>query len=150
MEYLEVLGTKLKSDFFVDLFETYDVDVVYRYDRLHEGKEDEYVASIPAMGLEFVFDSSQSLTTLFMKIVEHDGFNPFEGSDPRQAPFQTGAAAIEWAKEKSIDATHKEPQPHPVFGEIPEWVRFNLETLYIHYQFKNGAVDMVTLGQNNA
>ncbi len=56
---------------------------------------------------------------------------------------------MEWAKEKSINAIHKEPQSHPVVGEIPEWVRLNLEALYIHYQFKNGAVDMVTLGQIN-
>lgn len=84
------------------MFETYEVDVLYRYDRTHENMDDKYVAEIPEMGLEFLFDSSQHLSTIFMKKVDHNGFKPFDGHDPRSVPFQTGIEAIEWAKETKL------------------------------------------------
>ena len=150
MEYIELLGSPLKCDVLIDLFETYDVDVVYRYDRNHEGMDDEYIAEIPEMGLEFVFDASQRLTTLFMKHTAHCGFNPFEGPDPRSVTFHTGIEAMKWAKERSISSVHQEPKTDAILGEIPEWVKFNFETFYLHYQFKDGTVNMVTLQAQNA
>lgn len=67
MRYIDVIGKSLKSDFMMDLFETYDVDVIYVYDRTHEGMDDEYNASVPKLGLEFRFDQEQNVATLFMK-----------------------------------------------------------------------------------
>lgn len=150
MEYLDLLQSSLKCDVLLDLFETYDVEVVYSYDRNHENMEDEYTAEIPEMGLGFVFDSSQRLTTLFMRNVEHTGFNPFTGNDPRNVPFQNGAAAIKWASENSIDAEHREAQTDDVFGEIPEWIKLNFETFYLHYQFNDGTIDKVTMQVQDA
>ncbi|GGD62757.1 hypothetical protein [Lacimicrobium alkaliphilum] len=150
MKYIELIGISLKSDILLDLFETYDVDVVYRYDRNHEGMDDEFTAEIPDMGLEFLFNSSQELTTLFMRNVKHSGFNPFDDPDPRRVPFNTGIEAMEWAKEQSIDAQYQESKTDPLFGEIPEWVKLNFETFFIHYQFENGSVTMVTLQAQNA
>ena len=102
------------------------------------------------MGLEFAFDSSQRLTTLFMRNVEHTGFNPFTGNDPRAVPFQTGAAAIKWARENSIDVEHRQAQKDEIFGEIPEWVKLNFETFYLHYELKDGTIDKVTMQVQDA
>lgn len=150
MEYTEILGITLKSEFLIDLFETYDVEVVYRYDRHHEGTDDEYVAIIPEMGLEFLFDSSQRLTTLFMKKTDHNGYNPFKGPDPRSVQFQSGSEVMAWAKERSIDAQHQEATTDPIFGTIPEWVKLNYGKFHVHYQFNGGELEMVTLGLNRA
>jgi hypothetical protein len=38
MKYIDTIGILLKSDFLIDLFETYDVDVIYSYDRTHENR----------------------------------------------------------------------------------------------------------------
>ena len=145
MEYIDLLGSHLKNDFLLDIFETYDVEVLYRYDRNHEGMDDEYVAEIPDMGLEFLFDSAQCVKALFMKSVVHSGYNPFQGSDPRSAPFKTGIEAMEWAAERSIDAEHQESMTDEILGEIHEWVKLRYEMYSIHYQFHDGAVNMVTL-----
>lgn len=145
MEYLELLGSSLKCEVLLDLFETYDVDVVYCYDRTHEDMEDEYRAEIDEMGLEFIFDSSQRLKTLFMKKVDHNGFNPFCGSDPRGVPFNTGLEAVEWASVRSINATNQEARVDPTFGEIAEWVKLNFETFSMHYEFNGDSVEVVTL-----
>jgi hypothetical protein len=122
---------------------------VFRYDRNHEGMDDEYIAEVSEMGLEFIFDSSQRLTTLFMKNVGHTGFNPFNGFDPRTVLFKTGIEAMEWAQERSIDAIHQESRKDDIFGVIPEWVKLNFETFYIHYQFQDNSVETVTLQVQN-
>jgi len=150
MNYTDILGESLKSEFLFDLFETYDVDVIYEYDRTFENTEDEYSAKIPEMGLGFIFDASLRLTTLFMKIVKHSGYNPFEGDDPRKVSLSSGPEAMRYAKEKSIDALHQEAKTDSIFGEIPEWVKFNFKNYSIHYQFSDGGVDLVTLQLENA
>lgn len=150
MNYIGILGERLKSEFLFDLFETYDVNVIYEYDRTYENIEDEYRAEIPEMGLGFIFDSSQRLTTLFMRIVEHSGYNPFEGDDPREVSFCSGPEAMTYAKEKSIDAVHHEAKTDSFFGEIPEWVKFRFKSYSIHYQFNNDGVYLVTLQLENA
>jgi hypothetical protein len=75
MKHLDLLGTELKSDFLCDLFETYDVEVVYEYDRTHEGLGDEYRAELPELGLQFVFDEKQILKTVFVRPVTATTFN---------------------------------------------------------------------------
>jgi len=42
MNLSKFLNMSLKSDEFIELFEHYEVDVIYSYDRLHEGMEDKY------------------------------------------------------------------------------------------------------------
>ena len=139
MKYIEILEQHLKCDFLVDLFETYDVEVIYDYDRTYEGIEDEYRASIPDMGLEFIFDQNQKLKTLFMDSVEHKGYNPFEGEDPRNSPLDTAQKAIQFAKENSIILEHREKQESELFGHIPEWVKLTYKNYSVHYSYtKNG------------
>ncbi|MCP4978203.1 MAG: hypothetical protein GY931_18800 [Maribacter sp.] len=150
MNYIEVLRENLKSNFFTDLFETYDVEVRYIYDRTKEGMDDEYWAEIPDMGLEFVFDEEQNLATLFMASVSHSGFNPFSGLDPRDVPFDSGVTAMEYARENSIEAIHQEAKTDSYFGEVPEWVKFNFESFSIHYKFHDNRIDRVTLQVENA
>ena len=145
MNYIDILGEPLKSDFLIDLFETYDVDVIYTYDRTHENMEDEYRCGIPDMGLEFIFDGSQKLTTLFMTKIEHSGHNPFEGDDPRMTPFQTADEAMRFARTNSIDAMHQEANEDSFLGAIPEWVKFTFDNHSIHYQFDGTEISGVTL-----
>ncbi len=145
MKYISLLGEPIKGVFLIDLFETYDVDVTYEYDRVFENTEDEYHAAIPDMGLEFIFDASQRLMTLFMKKVEHSGHNPFSGEDPREVSFSSGGEAMSYAESMAIDALHQEAKSDPMFGEISEWVKFNFESYSVHYQFGADGLHMATL-----
>lgn len=145
MKYIDALGISLKDDFLLDLFETYEVDVSYIYDRTHEGMDDEYRAEIPEMGLVFLFNKTQCLSTIFMKIEEHSGFNPFFGTDPRNAPFKTGSDALEFAKNQTVSADHQKARKNSRWGEIPEWVKLNYGSYSMHYEFSRAGVEMVTL-----
>jgi len=150
MKYCQVLGIQIKDEFLLDLFETYDVEVLYIYDRTYEGLDDQYFAKIPAMGLEFVFDSNQKLETIFMKYVIHNGFNPFSGKDPRDVSFLSVSEALVQTDEQAIGVTHQTATSHDIFGEAPAWVKFEFESYYLHYQFKNDGVELVTLMRKNS
>lgn len=150
MKFRDLLGSQLKSDFLIELFESYDVDVIYRYDRLYEGQKDEYVAKIPELNLEFLFDSSQRLITLFMNQLGYEECSLFSESDLRGSAFSTSKEAIDFAIHNGINYEHRQAKENRIFGEIPEWVKFNFEEYFIHYQFKNGGSSRVTLQLQSA
>ena len=141
MKHIDLLGEKLKCEFLCDLFETFEVQVEYFYDRTHEGLADEYRAEIPELGLEFLFNEKQELQTLFMKPVEPSDFNPFE-EDDRLIWFQTVEEAVEYAKEHDIQYRTGQAE---FMGEEKEWVRFEHEGYSIHYEYAGTELRMVTL-----
>lgn len=145
MRYIDTIGTSLKSDFLMDLFETYDVDVIYAYDRTHEGIDDEYNALLPQLGLEFRFNQEQKLTTLFMKESRAGGVDPFMGPDPRDPPFSTGHEGVLYAEANDIEYVYKAATVNLNFGAIPEWIKFLFGSYSIHYQFGTSGITMVTL-----
>ncbi len=50
------------------LFETHDVDVLYVYDRAHEGMNDEYNASVPKLKCSFCFSIIRPLPGQHTKV----------------------------------------------------------------------------------
>jgi hypothetical protein len=142
MTHIELLGIDLKSDVLNDLFETYDVDVVYRYDRTGENLPDEYSADIPELGLEFMFDSEQKLRTLFMKDVASDGFNPFEEDETSLPKISSKAAAIRYASANEIQITQGTTD---LLGEVRDWVRFVYANYSVHYEFVESKLSMTTI-----
>lgn len=141
MKHLDLLGTDLKSEFLCDLFETYEVAVVYEYDRTHEGLADEYRAEIPELGLQFVFDEHRVLKTLFVEPVEVTTFNPFE-ADARVRLFESKAKALRYAREKGLEIAKGTAD---FMGERREWVRFEGRGYSVHYEYVDSKLSMVTL-----
>lgn len=146
MTLLELLGSNLKSDFLNDLFETYDVQVVYEYDRTHEGIADGYQAEIQDLGLQFVFDERQMLTTLFMTPVEVTTFNPFE-VDPSMHKFPTKAEAVRYARDNGLKTAEGTAE---FMGEQKDWIRFEGATHSIHYEYVDAELRLITLQTTNA
>ncbi|GAB5440516.1 MAG: hypothetical protein Fues2KO_08650 [Fuerstiella sp.] len=142
MRHLDLLGTGLKSDFLCDLFETYDVQVVYEYDRTHEGLADEYHAELPDLGLQFVFDAKQVLRTLFLRPVEVSTLNPFNPDDDRIQRFNTKADAIRYAHENGLQFSEGLAE---LMGEQKDWIRFKSDTHSIHFEFVDSELRLITL-----
>nr|CAP47552.1 putative integron gene cassette protein [uncultured bacterium] len=146
MKHLDLLGTPLKSEFLFDLLETYDIQVVYEYDRTHENLPDEYHAEIPDLGLQFVFDENQMLRTLFIKPVEITTFNPFE-EDERVRRFTSKPEVRQHAKENDVPTSEGEAN---FIGEHRDWIRLECDTHSVHYEFVDSALKMITLQTTNA
>ncbi len=147
MKYLDLLGVDLKNDVLCDLFETYDVQVVYEYDRTHEGLPDEYRAEIPDLGLQFVFDDREVFKTLFMEQVEVNTFNPFNGDDERLKRFGSKAEARQYASDNSERIAEGKAE---FMGEERDWIRFEYGGYSIHYEYVHSKLHMITIQAGSA
>ena len=141
MKYLDLLGSNLKMDILCDLFETYDTDVIYQYDRVHEGASDEFHAHVSDLGLQFIFDEQQELRTLFIEQVEINTFNPFH-TDTRIPSFHSKAEAINYAEQNEAQITEGQVD---FMGELKDWIRIDYDIYSLHYEFIDSTLKMITL-----
>ncbi|MGU5738651.1 hypothetical protein [Aeromonas caviae] len=146
MKHLEIIGEDLKSDVLNDLFETYDVYVMYRYDRTNENMPDEYVAELPELGLEFLFDSQQKLTVLFIENTQTSGFNPFE-DDESLPRFASKSDAIVHARRNGFQLSEGRAD---CLGAVRDWVRFEHEHYSVHYEFVDAKLQKITVQARDA
>ena len=144
MKYTELIGMVLKNDILCDLFETYDTQVIYEYDRTHENIDDEYYAEIKDLGLHFVFDKNQKFTTLFIHQIEIDTFTPFEDDIKI---FSSKQEALDYGK--NISQTYTEGKAD-FFGETKDWIKFQHKNYSVHYEFVNHKLKMITLQNEKA
>jgi hypothetical protein len=91
MQLLPLLGRQLKDDHVIDVLEGFDMEVVYDFDRLHEGQPDKYWASSKPVGLQLGFDAAQTLDVVFLYISSSDGFAAFSQRDIDIPIFMTAA-----------------------------------------------------------
>ena len=145
MKYIDLLGKSLKSDFLIDLLETYDTQVVYEYDRTHENLADKYHVEIADLGLRFVFDETQILQTLFVTLVDVTTFNPFDDDD-RFRVFVSKSEARQYAKDNDILTLEGQTD---FLGEHRDWIRLENASYTIHYEYIDSALTMITLQIND-
>jgi len=141
MKHPDLLRMPLKSDFFNDLFETYDFSVSYEYDRTHENMPDEYHAEFPGLGLRFVFNASQCLKTLFVKPIPIDSFNPLAPLGDVIEIFAAKADAINFASTQEIKISEGQAE---FLGESRDWIRFEYHEYSVHYEFVNSELRLIT------
>src|SRR5947209_7426131 len=92
MHLLALLGKQLKDHDVIDILDSMEMDVIYDFDRLHEGQPDKYWAASQETGIQLRFDAAQTLDTIFLYITPADGFAAFS---PRDCDVPTFATAAE-------------------------------------------------------
>ena len=142
MRYLSLLREKLKSDTVIDLLETYDMEVIYSFDRTHENLPDEYRTKCVDLGLEFRFDAAQSLHTLFIHLTDVEGFTPADLTGSDVVHFTSKPEAESYALDRGIETSQGCGR---FFGEERDWIRLEYSAHSIHYEYRNGALALVTL-----
>lgn len=147
MNLQKLLNCSLKSDDLIELFEHYEVDVVYSYDRLQEGMEDKYYGSINELGLQFSFDGHQVLKTIFIYTNGNEEFKKANLSEFKIATYDDKVSIIKYAKESGIEYTDGEAS---FLGESRAWVKLALSNYSIHYEFKEGVLGLITMQAKNA
>ena len=73
MQLLPLLGRQLKDDDVIAILEGFEMEVVYDFDRLHEGQPDKYWASSEPAGFQLGFDAGQTLYICFLHITPKIG-----------------------------------------------------------------------------
>ena len=147
MNLSKLLNCSLKSDELIELFEHYEVDVIYSYDRLHEGMEDSYYGSINELGLQFSFDEYQTLKTIFIYVDGNEEFEKANLSELEISAYDDKVSVIKFAKDNGIEHTEGEAN---FLGEIRAWAKLSLRNYSIHYEFREGILGLITLQAKNA
>jgi hypothetical protein len=111
------------------------MDVIYNFDRLHEGTPDQYSAAAPDEGFELGFDERQVLTTIWCYIRARNQFAPIEPEMVGVYSPETWADAKEYAL--SENARHSE--------NPGAWLRIERDELWVHYEFSGDVLALVTL-----
>ena len=139
MKYTNLINVKLKDDLLNDLFETYDTEVIYNYDRNQENTDDQYFAEIRELGLLFVFNQNQDFTTLFITPKISDSYNPIENNIQK---FTSKNEVLNFTERENI----KYDQGNIEFlGEIKDWIKLYYNDYSIHYEFVDQKLKMITL-----
>jgi len=142
MRYLALLREQLKSDSMLDLLETYDMEVIYSFDRTYENLPDAYWTKCLELGLELRFDADQCLKTIFIYITDADDFTPADLSNSDVIQFDSKAEAASYALKNGISAHEGCGE---FFGEERDWIRLEYDNHSVHYEYRRGSLALVTL-----
>ncbi|MCU7853409.1 MAG: hypothetical protein KZQ80_14495 [Candidatus Thiodiazotropha sp. (ex Monitilora ramsayi)] len=148
MEFAKLLGKKLKDDVVMEILEHYDMDVVYDFDRTHEGMEDVYWAASQENGFQFRFNENQLLDVIFLYMVPREGFTPIDKSEidvPIYGSFLEAKSAFE---NNGVKFTNY-PSEDPNDEWFQRWINGAHGTYTTHYEFKDKKLRMITLGLVN-
>ena len=144
MKFLPLLGKKLKDDEVIEILEGLDMDVIYEFDRLHEGQPDIYWAAAKSEGFQFRFDETQQLEVIYLHIAPDDGY---------AAVSQHNCDITFFASKQEVE-TFCEAQHLQVakgrgdfFGVSREWVRLGFASYSIHYEFHTDSLALVTISR---
>lgn len=139
MDFLPLIDHELKSDQLIEVLEAFDMQVVYDFDRLHEGADDLYWSQAPAGGFEFRFDAAQRLDVIFLYVVPRQGFAAVDAASLDVPAHASLAAARE--------AFEREGLP---FKQGEQWIKAFSRGTSRHYEFSDGALSMITLMRDSA
>jgi hypothetical protein len=134
MEFLPLIDKALKSEKIIEILDFYDMKVVYEFDRLFEGTDDEYQSRSSKDGFEFIFDATQRLATVFLYI------------KPRGAFAAVDAASMDVPAYESVEAARVgfERNGHAI-RQGDGWIKASAAGAWRHYEFRDGQLSMITI-----
>ena len=145
MRLLPLLGKPLKDDDVIDILDSMEMDVIYDFDRLHEGQPDKYWAASQEAGIQLRFDKAQTLDTIFLYIAPDEGFAACAQRDS-DVPFFTTAAEVQaFGEAQGLQVSKGRTD---FLGVSRDWIRLGFETYSVHYEFRAGSLARVTVSRN--
>lgn len=144
MKFLPLLGKKLKDDDVIEILEGLNMDVIYEFDRLHEGQPDIYWAASKPEGFQFRFDEAQRLDVVFLHITPSDGYAAISQRDS-DIPFFSSTQEVETFGE--AQHLRVEKGSADFLGISRKWARLGFVSHSIHYEFHAGTLALVTISR---
>ena len=139
-----LLGRKLKDDEVLRILRDYHVDeVIYDFDRHHESTEDVYWAAARQAGFQLRFNQDQILDTIFCYFIANEGFSPVSTRIVGAPIYTTFDEAEVSCRRISQSYSVSDSRDGPKFHKL--WLCAETSERRTHYQFKDGALILVTL-----
>ena len=145
MHLLPLLGKPLKDDDVIDILDGMEMDVIYDFDRLHEGQPDKYWAASQEAGIQLRFDEAQALHTIFLYIRPDEGFAACAQRDSDVPVFTTAAEAQAFGEAQHLQVSKGKAD---FLGVSRDWIRLGFERYSVHYEFRAGSLALVTVSRN--
>ncbi len=145
MQFSQLLGKHLKDDAVLEILEHYEIDVIYDFDRTHEGMEDVYWAASRENGFQFRFNASQRLDVIFLYMIDREGFTAIPQNEIDVPVYQTFSEARNAFEKEDIDYLNS-PGEDPNDPWFQRWIKANRGSYTTHYEFKDNKLKMITLG----
>jgi hypothetical protein len=143
MKFLPLLGKRLKDDEVMDILETYDIEVIYDFDRLHENMPDAYWAHFKEQGFLLNFNADQELSTVFLYLENLEGFTPIEIDQLEDIQVFRDVEEVRSHAAVHGFVLHEGGQRE---GESAKsWARFDSSTTAIHYEFAGRKLTRITI-----
>jgi hypothetical protein len=134
---IKFYGTSMKSRDAIKLLERLKLKVVYDFDRLEEGTPDTYSVSAPAEGFELQFDEGQVLETIWCYVRQRGSF----------VPIDVDCIGVYIPKSFEDARRHAEGSGLPFKAEVGAnaYVRIDDPKVWVHYEFHDGHLTLVTI-----
>ena len=146
MQFIPLLGKRLKNDEIIEILEGSEMDVIYDFDRLHEGQPDKYWAASKKGGFQFRFDEAQTLDVIFLYIAPSDDYAAISRHDCDISFFTSGGEAQASGESQRLLVTKGRAD---FLGVSREWVRLGFVSHSIHYEFHGSSLARVTIMRTN-
>lgn len=145
MHLLPLLGKPLKDDDVINILEDMEMDVIYDFDRLHEGQPDKYWAAAQEAGIQLRFDEAQTLDTIFLNVTPDEGFAAFAQRDSDVPVFTTAAEVQAFGEAQHLQVAKGSAD---FLGVSRDWIRLGFGAYSVHYEFRAGSLARVTVSRN--
>ena len=148
MDLIPLIGANLKGDAIINLLELWDCDVIYDFDRLHEGTPDQYWVSVYGEGLQFLFDNFQKLKCIFVHVkpTDTDGLRSANLADTDIPRLNSIDDVRAYAESNGLQLSEGQAE---LFDQARDWVRIEYINYSIHYEFRNGLLGLVTVSSTS-
>jgi antitoxin YobK len=145
MHLLPLLGKQLKDDDVIDILESMEMDVIYDFDRLHEGQPDTYWAASRKAGIQLRFDAAQTLDTIFLYITPDNGFAAFSPRDCDVPVFTTATEVQAFGEAQRLQLSKGKTD---FLGVSRDWIRLGFGSYSVHYELRAGSLALVTVSRS--
>ncbi|MDJ0908547.1 MAG: hypothetical protein QNI99_05115 [Woeseiaceae bacterium] len=140
MNLIGLLRRNLKDPEIIEVLDHYDFRVQYDFDRDFENRPDSYWAESLEHGFALRFDENQRLVTIFVYVQAADGLNRCSLETLDFDLFEDFDSARSNAERKQLRHSLNAGEPG-----IPQWLRIEHETHFVHYEFNDSGLRLVTL-----
>jgi hypothetical protein len=137
MQLSKFIGAHLKSAETIELLEYFEMPVIYDFDRLQENAADSYSAPAKQAGFELRFDEQQILEVIWCYVLPRSGFSAINPDIVGVASFGTFPSAKAHADQHGIKISRSKADE--------AWIRFEYDGLWVHYEFQDSELALITL-----
>jgi len=146
MDFISLLGKKLKDDEIIEILEDNNLQTVYEFDRMHENMDDIYWVEAKNKGYVFRFNKDQILDTIFLYIMKDMNINKIDITEIEFTIYKKiDEARCDFIK---MNINYQQGNVDQSIAYNQYWIKSIFPNYSIHYQYNNKKLSLITIMKN--